>query len=185
MRWARLFADLEAQLQGQEDADLASELASRTRYEVGQVTLSERLRATMGYPIRLTCPGIGDITGQLQDLGPGWLLLDEGMGRDVLVNLAAVQAIHGVGQHATTPAASAVSRRLDLRYALRGLARDRCAVQVLLSSGQALCGTFDRVGADYVELAEHMSGDLRRAGAVRAVAVVALSALSAVRTLPA
>ena len=39
MRWTRLFADLEAQLQAEGAADLASEVASRTRHEIGQLSM--------------------------------------------------------------------------------------------------------------------------------------------------
>lgn len=183
MRWARLFADLEAQLLAEEADDLASEVASRTRHETGQLTMADRLRAAVGHPIRVTCTGVGELTGQLRDVGAGWLLLDEGMGREVLVNLAAVVAVQGVGRLSSTASDTAVTRRLDLRYAVRGLARDRSPLQVLLSSGEVLTGTFDRVGSDFAELAEHLSGEFRRPGEVRAVRVVSLSAIAAARTL--
>lgn len=183
MRWARLFADLEAQLQAEDSADLASEVASRTRHEVGQLGLADRLRAAVGHPIRLSCAGAGELAGNLRDVGAGWLLLDEGLGREMLVNLTAVSAVHGVGQLSVRATDTAVTRRLDLRFAIRGLARDRAALQVLLSSGQILTGTFDRVGSDFAELAEHASGELRRPGEVRAVRIVSLSAISAVRTV--
>jgi hypothetical protein len=65
---------------------------------------------------------------------------------------------------------------------LRGLARDRAPVQVVLDDGTALHGTIDRVGADYLELAEH-PGDLhRRADAVRGVRTVVIDAVVLVRT---
>ncbi len=183
MRWARLFADLEAQLQAEDAADLASEIASRTRHEVGRLGMADRLRAAMGHPVRITCQGAGDLTGQLADVGAGWLLLSEGLGREILVNLAAVGAVQGAGQHSATAADTPVTRRLDLRHAIRGLARDRSPLQVLLTSGELLTGTFDRVGSDFAELAEHLAGDARRPGEVRAVRLVSLSGIAAVRTL--
>lgn len=183
MRWARLFADLEAQLQAEAAADLASEVASRTRHEVGKATMADRLRAVIGHPIRIGCAGAGKVSGQLRDVGAGWLLLDEGMGREVLVNLATVGVVEGIGQNHETGPDSTVTRRLDLRYAIRGLARDRAPVQVLLSTGQTLTGTFDRVGSDFADLAEHAPGALRRPTEVRAVRVVSLSAITAVRTV--
>ncbi len=183
MRWARLFADLEAQLQAADTADLVSEVASRTRHEVGHLTMADRLRAAVGHPVRVTCLGTGELSGQLRDVGAGWLLLDEGMGREVLVNLARVCAVQGLGQLSTQAEDTPVTRRLDLRYAVRGLARDRSALQVMLASGDILTGTFDRVGSDFAELAEHVPGDFRRPGEVRAVRVVSLSAISAVRTV--
>lgn len=183
MRWARLFADLEAQLQAEEAADLASEVASRIRHEIGQLGLSDRLRAAIGHPIRLSCAGAGELAGNLRDVGAGWLLLDEGLGREILVNLTAVSAVQGVGRLSARAPATAVTRRLDLRFAIRGLARDRATLQVLLTSGEILGGTFDRVGSDFAELAEHLSGELRRPGEVRAVRVVSLAAIAAVRTV--
>jgi len=183
MRWARLFADLEAQLQAEAALDLAGEVASRTRHESGQLTMADRLRAALGHPVRVTCAGAGELGGTLQDVGAGWLLLDEGMGREILVNLSAIGAVQGLSQLSTPAAQTAVTRRLDLRYAIRGLTRDRSPLQVMLSSGEVLTGTFDRVGSDFVELAEHPAGERRRPGEVRAVRVVSLPAVSAVRTL--
>ncbi|MDQ3053163.1 MAG: hypothetical protein M3R66_04860 [Actinomycetota bacterium] len=183
MRWARLFADLEAQLQAEDAADLASEVASRTRHDVGQLSLADRLRAAIGHPVRLSCTGAGELAGQLRDVGAGWLLLDEGLGREVLVNLTAVAAVQGLGQLSTAASDTAVTRRLDLRYAVRGLTRDRSPLQVLLATGDIISGTFDRVGSDFAEVAEHLTGEYRRHGEVRAVRVVSLSAIAAVRTV--
>lgn len=185
MRWARLFADLEAQLQAEEAADLASEVASRTRHESGQLTVPDRLRGAVGHPIRLMCAGAGELTGQLREVGSGWLLLDEGPGREILVNLAAVAGVQGAGHLSATATTTAVTRRLDLRHAVRGLARDRAQLQVLLTSGHVLTGTFDRVGSDFAELAEHQAGEFRRPGEVRGVRLVMLAAIAAVRTLAA
>ncbi|UOY01264.1 hypothetical protein [Blastococcus sp. PRF04-17] len=62
--------------------------------------------------------------------------------------------------------------------------RDRSPVQVVLDDGVVLAGTFDRVGADYVELAEHPTDQPRRAEAVQGVRAVLLDAVALVRTAP-
>lgn len=187
MRWERLFADLEAQFAAQSPDDDTAEAASRARYEHGRVLLIDRLRGSLGRQVTLSCRGTGDLTGRLVDVGVDWLLLTDAMGRELLVAAAAVRAVGGLGA-TTAPGAEAgpVTRRLDLRRALRGLARDRAPVQCLLDDGSQLTGTVDRVGADFLELAEHPLDVPRRRDAVRGVRAVVLDAVAAVRTaLPA
>ena len=183
MRWEQLFTDLEAQFAEQEAADERLEEPSRARAEHGRVRLVDRLRGALGGPVSLRCPGVGELAGRLVDVGVDWLLLVDAGEREVLVATRAVAAVAGLTA-ATAPAGeeSAVDRHLDLRRALRGLARDRAAVQVLLGDGGVLAGTIDRVGGDFLELAEHPLDQPRRRGAVTGVRAVALPAVVAVRT---
>jgi hypothetical protein len=184
MRWEQLFADLEAQFVAQDAADGAGDLASRERAEYGRLRLTDRLRGARGWPVTLTCRGAGEVTGQLVDVGVDWLLLVDAQQRDVLVALATVRAVSGLGAQ-TAPAGElgAVERRLDLRRAMRGLARDRATVQCLLDDGSTVSGTVDRVGADFLELAEHPLDERRRRGSVTGVRAVVLAALAVVRTV--
>jgi hypothetical protein len=96
-----------------------------------------------------------------------------------------VLAVGGLGRQTAAPAEDGIVRRgLDLRRAARALARDRSAVTVVLEDGAALVGTIDRVGADFLEVAEHALDDPRRAGAVRGMRAGALSAVTLIRTVP-
>ena len=81
-------------------------------------------------------------------------------------------------------APGAVEARLGLAHAVRGIARDRSGVRLLLRDGRSLGGTLDRAGADFVEFASHPAGEARRPAAVREVVVVAYSAIAAVCRTP-
>jgi hypothetical protein len=184
VRWQQLFADLEAQFAEAATASERAEEASRARFEMGAVGLSDRLRGALGHPLVVRCRGAGQVNGTLADTGPDWLLLEDDGGRDVLVASRAVLAVGGLGREtATTEPSSVVRSRLDLRRAIRALARDRASVQVLLEDGATVSGTIDRVGADHVELAEHAADVARRSDAVVGVRAVVLDAIVLVRTL--
>ena len=97
--------------------------------------------------------------------------------------LAAVRTVAGLGRRTAVPEpAGSVRARLDLRRALRGLARDRSGVQIVLDDGGTLNGTLDRVGADYVDLAVHPVDEPRRHEAVQEVRAVVIDAVAVVRT---
>ena len=183
MRWQQLFEDLQSQFEAEEVALERAESASRTRAAVGAIHLSERLAGAHGLPLVLTVRGAGHVAGTLVDQGVDWLLLEDGQAREQLVALDAVRAVGGLGRR-TVPAepAGTVQGRLDLRWALRGLARDRSVVQVVLDDGSTLTGTLDRVGADFVELAEHPGDAPRRSESVRGVRAVVIGAVAVVRT---
>lgn len=158
MRWERLFADLEAQLEGEIRRDLDAEVADRTRRELAQVDLQARLSAQFGSPLTLTIRTGTVLSGDLRDLGADWLLLDRGRG-EALVPLAAVIGFSELGTRAR---GDRTARRFGFGYAARLLARDRVAVQVTDLSGARRTGTIDRVGSDFLDLTEHASGEVRR-----------------------
>jgi hypothetical protein len=183
VRWQSLFDDLAAQLAAAADAELAGEVAERSRLEAGRVRLADRLSAAAGAEVVVALPGSGPVRGTLIEAGVDWLLLDEGAGREALVPLSAVLGVTGIGARTAVPGSDGeVARRLDLRHALRGLARGRLGVALTLLDGSIATGTLDRIGADHLDLAEHGTEEARRAAAVRAVRLVPLTALVLVRS---
>jgi hypothetical protein len=184
MRWQQLFDDLQSQFEAQEAAADRAESASRARAGVGAVRLSERLAGALGSRVVISVRGAGPVNGVLADLGPDWLLLEGDQARDHLVALPAVTTVAGLGRRTAgaTPEGP-VRAHLDLRRALRGLARDRAAVQVVLADGATVTGTLDRVGADYVELAVHPADVPRRRGAVQGVWAIVIAEIAVVRTV--
>jgi len=184
MRWEGLFADLEAQAEAAQAADLAAEVAERTRGERARILLADRLRAALGAQVMLSA--VQPLEGQLRAVGPDWLLLAERsslttVGVEVLLPLSGLLWLQGIPLASAAPTGGVVARRLDLRSALGGLVRDRAPLDVVLRDGSELHGILDRVGADYVELATLAPGEERRRSAVRAVRLLPLDALGLLR----
>lgn len=179
MRWERLFDDLRAAAEAEERAGFDAEVAERGRAELGTVTWADRVQPAQGHPLTVTVHGAGAVTGMLLRMGHGWLLLG-GPGRpQVLITASAVLAVAGLGV-ATAPALDRgrVYAAVDLRRMLRATATERSTVRLTLLDGSVLTGTLDRVGSDFVELAEHAAGEVRRVGAVRAVRTVPLAGIA-------
>jgi hypothetical protein len=183
MRWQQLFADLEAQLDESATADFAAEVRDRSRRELALVRLVDRLRPSVGQRLGTRLLGIGVLNGTLTAVGADWLLVTETGGREALMPLGAVLAVAGLDSVTAVPRSEgAVAARLGFGYALRGIARDRSAVMLYLTDGSTLAGTLDRVGADFVELAEHPAGEPRRRDTVRAVMTVPMAAIGVIGT---
>jgi hypothetical protein len=184
MRWDALFADLEGQAQALETAERAAEVDERARAESAQLRLADRLRAACGSQLRLQCAGEVTVHGSLRRVGSDWLLVDEVRG-EALVASASVLTIAGLGRLSAVPltegVGSVVPARLGIRSVLRGIARDRSPVRLHLVGGVIIDATIDRVGADFVEVATHAAGELRRYDEVREMLVVATAALVVVR----
>lgn len=181
-RWGLLFADQDAQLQAARRAELEAEVADRARREVGRLRLVDRLRPLAGAVVRFDCPGGTTVEGVLRETGPDWALVEEPGRRAAVVVLPHVLGVTGAGRASEGTRLAAVAERWDLRHVLRGLVRDRAPVRVVLRDGSAVTGTFDRVGHDHVDLAEHDLAQLRRAAAVRQVRLLPLAAVAVVTT---
>jgi hypothetical protein len=182
MRWERLFDDVEAQLEAAHRAELAGEVADRTRREVARLRLVDRLRASIGADLQLHIAGAGAICGRLRRAGEGWLLLAPDSGPSALVLRDAVLTVDGLPAAAAEPGSEgAVLSRMGVGHALRAVARDRSPVSVVLRDGTRLDGTLDRVGADFADLALHPAGEARREAAVRSVRAVTFEGMAVLR----
>jgi hypothetical protein len=184
VRWDRLFDDLEAQLAASERAELAAEVSDRTRTEVARVHLLDRLRSAIGSPVDLTIEGTDNQRGVLARAGTGWLLVDVASRPEVVVAEHAILALRGLPVAAAEPTTvGIVESRLDFAHMMRAVARDRSAVSLVLRNGSPYAGTIDRVGADFVDLAEHAPDEPRRAAQVNALRTVPFAAISLVRPI--
>lgn len=179
MRWDRLFADLEAQLDAAAADELRAEVADRTRAELADVWLADRLRAAVGAAVAVHLRGGEVVAGRVEDVGPEWVVLSDVRGQ-ALVPLGAVGSVAGLPRRVAPPGGE-VLRRLTLRSALRALVRDRAPVRLALL-GAELVGTLDRVAGDHVDVALHPPGEPRRREAVLEVRAVPLAALLVVRS---
>jgi hypothetical protein len=182
MRWELLFDDLEAQAQAAAAAELAGEVADRTRRERALVELVDRVVAGHGSTLLLRVAGGATYEGTLADVAQQWCVLRTPA--PVLVPMAAVTSVSGLGTVASTTGREGVRRRITLASALRAVSRDRSPVRIDLVDGSTLTGTLDSVGADHVDVAEHPADQPRRHGSVRSVRTVPFSALAGVRPAP-
>lgn len=184
MRWEQLFADLESAFVESEREELAAEVADRSRAAAGRLRVTDRLRAAVGTSVQVDVLGHGPLVAAVESVGPDWLLLAEPGGRQALVPLTAIESVTGLGGRSAEPGSEgAVAARFGLAQALRGLARSRTHVTVTLRGGRALAGTLDRIGTDFVELAEHPRDEPRRADAVRAVRLLPFGQVALVRSV--
>lgn len=183
MRWNALFQDLELQLAEAGLLDLESEIAERSRADLAAIALGDRLRGSLGCHVGVHL-GSGQVfAGTLTHAGSESLVIDEAL-HQVLIPYAAVGHYTGLGRYSVGEA-SPVRRRLGLASALRGLARDRAGLTVLVagrSRDLQLQGVIDRVGRDFFDLALTLPGEARRAGRVADVATVPFQALDALRS---
>ena len=182
VRWESLFADLDAQMEELEASELASEVADRTRREIARFRLVDRLRPTFGHPVTVFTLGGGKVAGRVAGVGSDWLLVAEDFRYEVLVPLDAITGITGLGGLTASPGSEGkVAAKLTLGYALRGIARDRAPVVVALRDAMVVTGTINRVGADFLEMAEHGAAEVRRTRDIKGVRTVPFAGVAFVR----
>lgn len=180
VRWEELFTRLDMELQAQERAELSAEVADRTRREHGEVHFVDRLRALVGSEVQLDVAGAGTVQGKVQGVGLDWVLLSTGAAMEALVLSAAIVGLRGATRAAQL-GGGGLTDRMRLTMVLRSLARDRREVLLTRCDGTLVTGTIDRVGADYVEVAEHPAGEARRATSVRTVRLLPLRAVAMIK----
>lgn len=183
MRWDALFEDMEGQLAASERLDLDAEIAERARVDAAAVELADRLRGSLGLRIRVHLASGSVFEGTLSHAGGQSLVLNE-PGHQVLIPYASAVQYFGLARLAVAEP-SKVRQRLGLASALRGLARDRASLAVLVSRGpgeSTLHGVIDRVGRDFLDLAVTQEGQDRRAVNVRQMATVPFAALAGIRS---
>jgi hypothetical protein len=177
-RWPALFADLEAQFDASEQQASASDLIDRIRYEIGQLSLLDRLRGAVGDEIHLGVRGSDPLRGVVRDVGPDWVLLGgggDGTRFEVVVAGSAISWADGLrgGLASSGPAWAAP----DLRRLLRACVQSRCAVTLVTRDGHRWHGTVGGVYADHVELALHDPAQRPEPGRRRALPIADLAVL--------
>ena len=184
MRWSELFADLEAQLEQADRAELDAQVADRTRRERAAVSWTDRAAAALGEPLTVHTP-VGPVRGVLQDLGADWLLLEgaghpqRGQHGSALMPFSAVLSVAGLPVHSTD--GRGLGRRSGIGVALRAIARDRGAVAVQDIHRGVVVGTVDTVGSDHLDIAEHPADAVRRSGVLTGHRVVPFRAIAVIR----
>jgi len=148
-----LFDELEAQAEAGYADEREAELADRSRAEYQQVTLASRLMASVDHEVTLEVRGVGALSGRLDRVGSGWLLLTA-PGRGWVVAQPAVAVVRGASERAVPEVAWSPVTRLGLGSALRRLADggERCLVHLV--DGGRHPGVVRRVGADFIELVD-------------------------------
>ncbi len=187
MRWQSLFDDLEGRLEHELGAEERDVRAEDERLRRGRVELRDRVRALAadGGEVRFEVDG-APVVVAVAAVGRDWAAGERGgagPAGSVIVPLAAVSAIEfGAeapdGRDPDPEPATALAARLGLGFALRDLTRRRVPVTVHTAAG-IRTGTFDHVGRDPVDRAEHPAGEPRRA--VRTVRVLPFDAIRLVR----
>ncbi len=182
MRWDRLFEDLETQIAAAADDELAVQVADRTRRELAATSFDGRLRGASSRIVELHVTGMGVVTGEVRRVGSGWLMLDVvGAPPAVIATRFVVAARDLPLAPREMPGEGVAAGDNGLGPVLRVLARDRTVTAVVLANGLVVTGTVDRVGTDYLDLAEHPLDEPRRAASVRGIRTLSLSAVAALR----
>lgn len=177
-RWDDLFADLEAQADAAEAAELTAEVSALQVATWARTRWLDRLRPRLGEDVRVRLVDGSLASGTVDGIGPDWLLL---AGADeVLVAATAVVEVAGLATRSESEH-SAVLARLGLPHALRRLGERAEPVLVRRLGSPDVRGRVLRVGLDHVDLAVDV--DDVDGGAARQVVTQTFAGLVSVRPL--
>lgn len=156
MRFDRIFEDIEGRFDHEEREELRAIAEDLTRAERAQVTLADRIRAAAGRPVVLHLGAGLRVRGEVEEVGPDWVLLRREAADRALVPLSAVAMAEGLGSRARPDEQG--SARLQLAGMLRHAARDRDLVRLETEVGTVV-GRLAAVGADALELLSTPTGE--------------------------
>jgi hypothetical protein len=184
MRWDALFNDMEAQFVESDKLSMEAEISERARADAAGMGLADRLRGSVGTLVKVHLESGAILEGVLTYAGSDAMVLSDKR-QQVLIPYSAVATYTGLGRFSVGEP-SAVRTRIGLSHALRALARDRSELTVTLRGrdirDSGVTGVIDRVGLDYIDVAEVRPGVARRALEVGQVSTIPFSALAAIRS---
>jgi hypothetical protein len=179
----QLLDDLEVAFEAGLRREAEQEAVAAVRAEIGATVLWEQLARRVGSEM-VALAGARSFRGTAVASHPEFLVLRVADGPEHLVRYGpAVSVALPPEPSDLRPAPAAGARRYQFALALRELARRREPVRIELVDGTGLDGTIEAVGSDYLEVARHDPGEVRRRAAVRERRFVAFAAVVAV-TLP-
>ncbi len=152
MRFDRMFEDLEARFAHHEDEEMRAVSEELGRAERAQVTLADRLRGAGDAPLTLHLGADLRLIGQVDELGPDWLLLQgtRSAPERAIIPLNSISLVLGLPVRARPETESVLSPR-SLGSLLREVARDRSIVRMHTAAGM-MTGRLSTVGADALDL---------------------------------
>jgi hypothetical protein len=161
MAWEPMWADLAAQADAWDRADLEAEVAERVVIEQSGVTWADRVRAALGHSVSIRTRGGRQWRGVIHAYGQDFVALAApamGGPTQVIVARDAVTEVAGLPRAATPQGALAPSTaRRSLSAVLRRVSGELVPVLLHRDDGSVCPGEVSAVGHDYVDLVDDRS----------------------------
>lgn len=167
--------DLEARAGALHHRERAEEVADRSRSAYADVDLASRLMASLGTEVSCQVRTLGRLTGRVDRVGDGWVLVEAERTLWCLP-VSALLLVRGLAVRSVPREAWPPVDRLGLGAWLRRLADDQVRVSVLLEGGARSEGVVLRVGTDFLEIAGDVTG--REPAQVDVVALASVVAIA-------